>query len=365
MHGGNIYDGTITLDCSVNLNPLGIPEGVRKALETSLAMADTYPDPENTALREALSLRLGIPMKQILAGNGASELIPAIVRAVHPLRALLPSPCFSGYERAFHSIGVMPSFFPLARERGFLPGPEFLDAIDRVRPDLVFLTNPENPSGALLARDLILAAADRLAFFGGVLVCDECFLALSGRREASVLREPEDFRKRPNLVLLNAFTKTYAIPGIRLGFAAFSDPVLAEKVSLQLSEWNLSVVSQAAGLACLQVPDSYLADSIQLIRTEREVLRKSLTRLGAIVSPSEANYLLFRWRNQDTDLYARCRAQGVLIRDCSDYRGLEKGDYRIAVRTKRENERLLACLEEIAAQEGTQQEETQQEETQR
>lgn len=351
MHGGNIYDGTITLDCSVNLNPLGIPGEVKKALEASLALADTYPDPESTALREALSLRLGIPKQQILAGNGASELIPAIVRAVHPLRALLPAPCFSGYERAFRACGITPSFFPLSWERGFLPGGEFLDAIDKARPDLVFLTNPENPSGALLARDLVLAAADRLAPFGGILVCDECFLALSGRTEASVLQEPEDFCKRPNLVMLNAFTKTYAIPGIRLGIAAFSDPALAENVSLQLPEWNLSIPAQAAGLACLQVPENYLETSVRLIRREREVLERSLTRLGARVCPSEANYLLFRWRDPDTDLYARCRALGILIRDCNDYRGLEQGDYRIAVRTSQENARLLASLREITAKE--------------
>ena len=347
MHGGNIYDNRVRLDFSVSINPLGIPEEVERALSASLCHADCYPDPENRALRDALAERFHLTPGKILVGNGASELIPAIVRAVQPKSALLVSPCFSGYERALAAAGITPCLFPLKEEQGFVPGGDFLVALEREKPGIVFLANPANPSGALTKRRFLLAAADLLAAWDGVLVCDECFLALSGRKEESVLAKPEEFLKRANLVMLNAFTKTFAIPGIRIGFAAFSSEELAEKTALQLPEWNLSVPAEEAGLACLSIPDSYLKDSVTLIRRERAALAKALTDLGASAYPSEGNFLLFRW-NRDQDLYQILLDQGILIRDCRDYRGLSKGYYRIAVRRKEENAELIRCLAGIA-----------------
>lgn len=351
MHGGNIYDKSIRLDFSVNINPLGIPEEVKQALADAISHADCYPDPESRALRSALSKRLSLDPGRILLGNGASELIPAIVRAVRPKSALLVNPCFLGYARALTAAGIEPWYCQLPEERDFVPGEDFLLTIARLKPDLVFLTSPANPSGTLLSKSFLFRVGDVLNSFGGVLVCDACFLALSGREEESVLAVPEEFLKRTNLVVLNAFTKTYAIPGIRIGYAAFSSRDLAERTARELPEWNLSVPGQEAGLACLKVPDSYLMASTALIRSQREYLSASLSALGARVYPSEANFLLFRWK-QEQDLYRLLLKQGILIRDCSDYRGLGKGYYRIAVKKRAQNEELIRCLKRIAAEGG-------------
>lgn len=345
MHGGDIYRHRVVLDFSVNINPLGPPRKVMESLYDSLWRVDTYPDPESRALREGLGRRYGIPEKQVLAGNGASELITAIVRAVQPKKALLLSPCFSGYERALRSAGCQVRFCPLGREQNFAPGGEVMQTLLREKPDLFFLASPGNPAGAVIRREDLLAAADAMRAFGGVLVSDECFLALAGQEKESIAADPEAFLSRPGCIALNAFTKTYAVPGVRIGYALFSDAELAGKAARQLSEWSVSVPAQAAGLACLSVPDSYLEKSTALIRREREVLSRGLSELGFSVYPSESCYLLFS--SDRADLGQALLSRGILIRDCSDYHGLHPGDFRTAVRKHEDNEMLLAALGEI------------------
>lgn len=363
MHGGNIYGSEIEYDFSVNLNPLGPPDAVREALAAALNHVEEYPDPEYRELRRALANYRQLAEEQLVLGNGASELIPGIIRALAPKTCMLTAPCYSGYETALKA--AAPSCrihrIPLRAEDDFTLPENTCQEIARVKPNLLILTNPNNPNGKRISANCLRAIADACRTAGTVLLMDECFLALSGGDADSLIHRIRS--EALPAVVLRAFTKTFAIPGVRLGYAVCSAP-MAERIQRELPEWNLSVFAQYAGRAALEAaaPETvtpgtaapgtfaggtsgYLAASVEMIAREREYLSEELEKLGFRVFPSDANYILFQSR--DRELHPKLLDKGILIRDCRDYHGLTAGFYRTAVRTHRENMALLRCLRNI------------------
>lgn len=348
MHGGNIYGNEIEYDFSVNLNPLGPPDSVRDALAAALNHVEEYPDPEYRELRRGLANYWQLAEEQIVPGNGASELIPGIIRTLSPKTCMVTAPCYSGYETALNA--AAPSCrihrIPLRAEDDFTLPENTCQEIARVKPNLLILTNPNNPNGKRISANRLREIADACRTTGTVLLMDECFLALSGGDVDSLIH-----RIRSEVlpaVVLRAFTKTFAIPGVRLGYAVCSAP-MAERIRRELPEWNLSVFAQYAGRAALEAAaggtSGYLAASVEMIAREREFLSAELEKLGLRVFPSDANYILFQSR--DRELHQKLLDKGILIRDCRDYHGLTAGFYRTAVRTHRENTALLQCLRNI------------------
>lgn len=368
MHGGNIYGNEIEYDFSVNLNPLGPPESVRDALAAALNHVEEYPDPEYRELRRGLANYWQLAEEQLVPGNGASELIPGIIRTLSPKNCMVTAPCYSGYETALNA--AAPSCrihrIPLRAEDDFTLPENICQEIARVKPNLLILTNPNNPNGKRISANRLREIADACRAAGTVLLVDECFLALSGGDEDSLIHCIRN--EALPAVVLRAFTKTFAIPGVRLGYAVCSAP-MAERIQRELPEWNLSVFAQYAGTAALEaaaggnvmrgtaaggtpVPETsaggtsgYLAASVEMVAREREFLSEELEKLEFRVFPSDANYILFQSR--DRELHQKLLDKGILIRDCRDYHGLTAGFYRTAVRTHRENTALLRCLRNI------------------
>lgn len=344
MHGGNIYGNEIEYDFSVNLNPLGPPDAVREALAAALNHVEEYPDPEYRELRRALANYRQLAEEQLVLGNGASELIPGIIRALAPKTCMVTAPCYSGYETALNAAAPSCRIHRifLREEDDFTLPENICQEIARVKPDLLILTNPNNPNGKRISANRLRTIADACRTAGTVLLMDECFLALSGGDVDSLIHRIGE-EGLPPTVVLRAFTKTFAIPGVRLGYAVCSGS-LAARIQRELPEWNLSVFAQYAGLAALE-PSGYIAASVEMIAREREYLLEELEKLGLRVFPSDANYILFQSR--DRELHQKLLDKGILIRDCRDYHGLTAGFYRAAVRTRRENTALLRCLRNI------------------
>lgn len=348
MHGGNIYGNEIEYDFSVNLNPLGPPESVRDALAAALNHVEEYPDPEYRELRRGLANYWQLAEEQIVPGNGASELIPGIIRTLSPKTCMVTAPCYSGYETALNA--AAPSCrihrIPLRAENDFTLPENICQEIARVKPNLLILTNPNNPNGKRISANRLREIADACRPAGTVLLVDECFLALSGGNEDSLIHCIRS--EALPAVVLRAFTKTFAIPGVRLGYAVCSG-FPAARIRRELPEWNLSVFAQYAGRAALEAAaggtSGYLAASVEMIAREREFLSEELEKLEFRVFPSDANYVLFQSR--DRELHQKLLDKGILIRDCRDYHGLTAGFYRTAVRTRRENTALLRCLRNI------------------
>lgn len=348
MHGGNIYGNEIEYDFSVNLNPLGPPESVRDALAAALNHVEEYPDPEYRELRRGLANYWQLAEEQLVPGNGASELIPGIIRTLSPKNCMVTAPCYSGYETALNT--AAPSCrihrIPLRAEDDFTLPENICQEIARVKPNLLILTNPNNPNGKRISANRLREIVDACRTAGTVLLVDECFLALSGGDEDSLIHCIRS--EALPAVVLRAFTKTFAIPGVRLGYAVCSGSPAA-RIRRELPEWNLSVFAQYAGRAALEAAaggtSGYLAASVEMIAREREFLSAELEKLGLRVFPSDANYILFQSR--DRELHQKLLDKGILIRDCRDYHGLTAGFYRTAVRTHRENTALLQCLRNI------------------
>ena len=340
-HGGdlvsarNIYGGEI-LDLSVNLHPLGPPPQVVQAAGEALKQVKAYPDPLCRELRQAIAKKDGVSPEQIFCGNGAAEVIFRLALALRPKAALLTAPTFSEYEGALTQAGCDCRSHVLRQEENF----DVTEAIlADIQPpvELVILCNPNNPTGRLVSKGLLLRILDRCRKIGARLMVDECFLPLAreGRGMAPYLAD------YPELFLLRAFTKTYAIPGLRLGYG-LGAPELVERLMAWGPCWNVSGPAQAAGLACCELPE-WPAKGRKLLDAQRPLLTEGLTRLGCQVIPGAANYLLFRLTGV-ADLKERLLRRGVLLRSCANYRGLGPDWYRVAVGQAENNDRFLRIL---------------------
>lgn len=300
--------------------------------------ADAYPDPECEALREAIADYEGVKPSQILCGNGASELLLAITTALQPRRALLVAPCFLEYERVLTAVGTQTQWHLLAEKDDYLPGASFLGVLKHTDADMLILSNPNNPTGTLLSPEYLQEIIKLTKVRGITLVMDECFL--------DFLEEPERYSAKPylksdsHLIILKAFTKTFACAGLRIGYLLCSDQDVLCKCKTHLPEWNVSLPATYAGIAATRERE-WLRETAESIRTEREWLRERLIKLGYRVVPGTANFLFF---TGEAGLYEHCLSHNILVRDCSNYRGLGTGTYRICVRRREENERLLKVI---------------------
>ena len=207
--------------------------------------------------------------------------------------------------------------------------------------DLLFLCSPDNPSGAVIPKDFLLEILKTCEEKGILMILDECFVEfLSEPQKQTLARECE---RSKNLMILQAFTKISAIPGIRLGYGITSNLDLLEKMEGNRQPWSVSGVAQAAGCAALKETKRW-QEMRKWLETERAWLEENLTRIGVEWFPSKVNYLLLK---SSYPLFSLLLQKNILIRDCSNYEGLEKGDYRIAVKQRTDNEKLLKALEYI------------------
>lgn len=344
IHGGDVYSARQKmkqelLDFSANINPMGMPPGAVRAAADALQQCTQYPDPLCRELRAALAAYEGIPAEQIVCGNGAADLIFRIVAATHPQRALLLEPTFAEYEQALRSMDCSIAYFPLQESEGFVLPEAFLQQLTP-EINLLFLCNPNNPTGRTVSPALLQEIWKRCEEAGILLVVDECFNEFLEHPEQNTLKDV--LETGANAVILKAFTKSFAMPGLRLGYGLCGNRDLAERIFSCGQPWGVSIPAQAAGVAALQ-EQGYLERMRRLIQTERRWLSENLARLGLCVFPSEANYILFRTETE-IPLRERMEQRGVLIRACGNYRGLDNRYYRIAVRGHGENERLIAAL---------------------
>lgn len=347
VHGGDWAGyraefGCDALDFSANVSPLGLPAGVAAAITNALPTADRYPDPLCRELRAALAGAEGVPADWILCGNGAADLIFRLALAVRPRRALLPAPTFAEYEAALQTVGCAVQRVFLREENEFAVTEEFIDAVTP-ETDIVFLCQPNNPTGQVTPPARVERLVRRCAECGAVLVVDECFLDFLPDRDAWTAKQL--LRDAPQLIILKAFTKLYAMAGVRLGYALCGDAALLEKMRGAGQPWAVSSLAQAAGLAALQ-ETAYAGAVRALIAEQRPRMAAGLRALGLRVIDGQANYLLFR---ATPDFGEKLRRRGAVVRSCANYPGLDAAWYRTAVRTAEENTRLLQIMGEILA----------------
>lgn len=328
-HGGDIFGRDIKLDFSVNLNPLGTPESVIRAVSESAADSDRYPDPYCRELTKKLSEHESISAENIVCGNGADDLIYRVIYTLKPRRAVIPKPSFSEYAKALCEVGC-----EIARHE-----PKDIPAALDTGADMLILCSPNNPTGRLVEPEALKMICEKCLENNIVFLCDECFIDLcENAGKCTVKRFMND-----NIIVLKAFTKTYAMAGLRLGYALFGSAELAERVRDRGQFWSVSTVAQAAGIAALG-ETLYVETARKTIAEERKFLSDKLRDLGFEVCRSDANFILFRC---DIPLDEMLLSEGIMIRNCSDFSGLGEGYFRAAVKLRSENEALVKAMEKV------------------
>ncbi len=346
-HGGNVHalarrlniSPEQVLDFSASINPLGPPMEVLESLRARLGfLLRHYPEPEAHAFRAALAARLGLSPDQIIIGNGSNELIHLLPRLFDSGRALILSPAFSEYEAGLRAAGWGVEHFicPVG------PGFDLASVEERLEAgfELVYLARPTNPAGQVWPSDLILHLARLQEKRGRWLVVDEAFIEFTD--EPSLVKE---LAGHPALIVLGSLTKFYALPGLRLGFAAAGSEII-EGLEAAKAPWSVNSLAQEAGLGCLDQKE-FAARTRTLIQTERPRLARALGGLGLEVFPSEANYVLARLKKKHPsagEVGRRLAEKAILVRNCADFVGLDERHLRLAVRRLEENERLIKEL---------------------
>lgn len=349
-HGADIYTASIEsginkidiIDFSSNINPLGIPQNVEVSAINSIKYSNIYPDINSRELIKSISIYENVPEDWIFVSNGAAEAIYRIAIYLKPENGLVTAPTFSEYEQSLKVVGTNISYFNLYEDNEFKITENILKNISQ-ETNIVFICNPNNPTGQITEKDALEKIIYKCNEVGAVVVIDECFMSFVENNDKYTVIEL--LKKYSNLIILKAFTKIFAIPGIRLGYCMSSNDEIIKKLKLSGPPWNVSTIAQAAGITAVKEKE-YLDKSVSYIKEQRNYLIDEMKKLNIKTYESYANYIFFKISG--IDLKKEMLKKGILIRSCSNYVNLTDEYYRIAVKSEDENKLFISKLREIA-----------------
>ena len=342
LHGGDVYtvknkSGKEIIDFSANINPLGLPPGVKKTIRANFDKLLHYPDPDAQNVTQVIAKYWGINENNILVGNGSVELIYLIMSAFTPKTALIPAPTFSEYERAARGTRSKIRFVELKEKKNFQ-----LQKLNNTA-DIIFLCNPNNPTGNLFHPPALLRKAKQ----GGRLVVDEAFMDFLPDEKEHTLIEEACGNKQ--VIVLRTFTKFFALPGLRIGYLIAHQEVITKLRQYRIP-WSVNAFAQLAAEVVLG-DKKYIKKTRQCIEKERKYL---FAEIGGIRQlnpyPSVTNFLLIKIKDKTiSSSYLRKRliSKGILIRDCANFRGLNNKFIRVAIRGHTENLKLINALKAV------------------
>lgn len=346
-HGGNIYNKNLNseeiIDFSSNINPLGYPNGLKNNLENAIKKISKYPDPDYISLRKKLSKKYNVNFKNLIVGNGGIQLIHNAIEFLEFKKALIIAPTFVEYEKALVRFNKDFDYFKLKDESDFeFSCEKFLNdkRIDKV--DLVIICNPNNPTGNLISKIELKKLLVELNKKNINLMLDEAFIDFVGE-DFSLLDLVDKYN---NLIVLRSLTKFYAIPGIRLGFLATSNNNLLKRINKLRESWSVNIFAKYFGKNLI-FDKEYEINSKKYIDKQRKLMFNKFKNMSEIkVFRSYANYLFFKL-NINLDLKEELIKEKILIRSCKNYKGLTDKYYRVAVKTKDENKKLLNKIKKL------------------
>lgn len=342
QHGGNIYteqtNAPDLLDFSANINPFGVPESVKQAIFAAIPTLVHYPDPQQTALTQAIATHHALQPEQIVCGNGGADVLFRALQCLHPKRALLPVPSFLEYETALQEIGCSVIYWQMSPNLTITD--VILPELQTGQYDCLMLCNPNNPTGTLLQKSQLLPILDCCLQNGIRVILDECFCDMTSEaQQASLLASCTAY---PNVFFLKSLTKRFAIPGLRLGYGVCADTALIKKVRQTGQPWSVNTLAAAAGIAALQ-DTAYQQQFQTFLEQEQPAFYHALQAIPTLqVWKPAANFIFFR--AACTDLQERLLHRHILIRHCENYVGLDATYYRTAIRSHAENQILLQAL---------------------
>ena len=379
FHGGNIYkifrEKNIKkiLDYSSNINPYGIPESLKKRITENLEILERYPDPDYVELREKLAHLNKIDMSDIVLGNGATEIIFLFMKVINPKKILIVSPTFGEYERAVKAVGTSRNsidlscsddnknienkeieieYFELKESDDFNLNIGNLKNELEKKYDLLIICNPNNPTGKFLKLAQTEEILKECNKYDTKLFIDEAFIEfLADGMKKSIINTEEN---KKNLFVTRAFTKFFAIPGLRLGYGMYFDKELEKKISEKKEPWSVNNIAEIAGLTVLDDTE-YIEKTLKWITKEKIYMYEKLNEISGIkVYETEVNFItgkidekLFLEGLNVKILREKMLEQGILIRDASNFKFLDERFFRLAIKDRESNDRVIEAMKEI------------------
>ena len=367
FHGGNIYkvfrEKNIKgiMDYSSNINPYGIPESLKKKITENLEVLERYPDPDYVELREKLANLNKVNLSDIILGNGATEIIFLFMKVINPKKILIVSPTFGEYERAVKATEISGDienkkieieYFELKESDDFKLNIGNLKNELENKYDLLIICNPNNPTGKFLKLAQTEEILKECNKYDTKLFIDEAFIEFleDGMKESIINTEGN----KKNLFVTRAFTKFFAIPGLRLGYGMYFDKELEKKISEKKEPWSVNNIAEMAGLTVLDDAE-YIEKTLKWIAEEKKYIYEKLNEISGIkVYKTEVNFItgkidekLFSEGLNVKVLREKMLEQGILIRDASNFKFLDERFFRLAIKDRASNERIIEVMKEI------------------
>jgi threonine-phosphate decarboxylase len=335
-HGGTAASGAL-IDFSISINPFGPPPAVLDAYHRAVASISSYPEPYAASLTAAIAESLGVAPANILAGNGSTQLIHLIARVLRPLRPVVQVPTFSEIANSLLTQSLQPAPIFLRREKRFQLDIDAVHEAIAAGADALLLGRPNSPTGTTISIERMTSIARRCAASRCWCVIDEAFIDFADEpASAAALVQNND-----RIIVVRSMTKFYAIPGLRLGYVVAAEHIVSE-LARALEPWSVSGPAAAVGAACLKQPESWREEIRDALRRERLRLESGLAAVGGFeVFPSAANFIMFAAPAASRSFPEYMGQHGIAVRDLSALPGAGPGLYRVGVRSRADNDRLL------------------------
>ncbi|MBW6409209.1 threonine-phosphate decarboxylase CobD [Clostridium weizhouense] len=348
-HGGNVkeiarkrgieyYD---IIDFSSNINPLGMSDKAKQAIVDNLKEIEKYPDITYFELKNEISEYENVDINDLILGNGAAEVLFNAVRALNPKRVLIPIPTFSEYKEAVEAINAEAKFYKTIEENNFHIKDDILDYIDN-ELDLIFICNPNNPTGVISDKKLLIDILKKSKKTGTSVLIDESFLDFI-KEDMSMNSFIKEYS---NLIIIKSLTKFFALPGMRIGYAITANNKFKNEINKITPAWNINILADLATRASLK-DKKYIRKTIDYMEYQKSLLYNGLKELNnlTVYNPS-VNFIFFKI-NSKIDLKSKLLEDKILIRSCSNYEGLDESYYRVAVKLEEENIKLIKSIKNI------------------
>ena len=359
FHGGNIYKiyrekgMKEILDYSSNINPYGLPKKFERAVIENLSVLEKYPDPDYVELREEIAKTNKVELKNIIVGNGATEIIFLYMKVLKAKKILIVSPTFGEYERAMKATldDIQVDYFKLEEAENFVLNIEKIKTELQKKYDLLVICNPNNPTGQFLSIKELEKILEKCTEVGTKLFVDEAFVEfVEDWGEKSIIKTGKN---KKNLFVLRAFTKFFAIPGLRLGYGICFDDEFMTKMLEKKEPWSVNNIAELAGKILLQDRE-YIEKTNNWIKIEKKYMYENLKEIeGLKTYKTEINFILVKIKNEylykvnAQILREKMLEKGILIRDASNFVYLNDNYFRLAVKDRKNNARVLEALKEI------------------
>ena len=331
------------LDFSSSVNPLGPSEKALDAAKAAFSQIAAYPDSNSNELRQVIASHYGINKGHIVVGNGSTELMYlfAEVFLKEGDKVVMPAPTFGEYESAVRKTGIIPKFAKLNKDFN-IDSEAFKHEMANAK--LVFLCNPNNPTSNLIPKQTLIDITETALKQNTLVFLDEDFLEfVEDEKNLTMIGRIKQY---PNLFILRSFTKIYGLTGLRVGYGIANEEIISV-LSCAKIPWNVNCLAQAAAVAALK-DEEHLRVTRELIKKEKLWLHNELSKFGAFkFSPPDANFFFIDIRKSGltaTRIKNSVLKQGILIRDCTSFKGLDEFYIRVAVKTHVENERLIEAF---------------------